>query len=160
MSLKEQCEEIFDFHFCSKDSIWVSYKQDTLFSLLWRYSIAKFEICVSAYSTNTRTQNWSWRKPPIYQILNYLQWVCKYTYTATSTAVTATYCYILLQLLLLLLPMYYFISTNCFFKVSEKPSKIYRRWLRCHYCVRVVFKGTPCPLSHWRCRHKKSAKQC
>ena len=121
LSLKEQCEEIFDFHFCSKDSIWVSYKQDTLFSLLWRYSIAKFEICVSAYSTNTRTQNWSWRKPPIYQILNYLQWVCKYTYIATSTAATATYCYILLQLLLLLLPTTLFRLTVSLKSVRSLP---------------------------------------
>ena len=122
MSLKGQCEEIFDFHFCSKDSIWVSYKQDTLFSLLWRYSIKKFEICVSAYSTNTRTQNWSWRKPPIYQILNYLQWVCKYTYTATSTAATATYCYILLQLLLLLLPTTLFRLTVSLKSVRSLPN--------------------------------------
>ena len=60
--------------------------------------------------------------PLIYQILNYLQWVCKYTYTATSTAATATYCYILLQLLLLLLPTTLFRLTVSLKSVRSLPN--------------------------------------
>ena len=114
-----------------------------LFCFSQRYSILKFENCMSTQSTTMQTWNFSHRSPTILILLNYCYWICKHTQVLFSPYSSFKIC----ETQSLLCP-----RSHCCVRIVIAVSTQSLLCPHSHCCVRVVIavstESLLCSLSH------------